>query len=119
MEPNFERYTLKELQECFESLDKVKWPERALKIEQLIKQVKSNPIDVFEETTPLNKDVVMMFVIGLTIIVSLILGKVTISNRYDGFSYADNPFVFSLCIGVLLFIFLQYLSRYLISKKDD
>ncbi|WP_341205877.1 hypothetical protein [uncultured Psychrosphaera sp.] len=119
MEPNFERYTLKELQECFESLDKAKWPERAIKIEQLIKQAKCNPIHVSEETTPINQNLVMMFVIGLTIIVSLILGKVTISNRYDGFSYADNPFVFSLCIGVLLFIFLQYLSRYLISKKDD
>jgi Fe-S cluster biosynthesis and repair protein YggX len=119
MEPNFESYTLKELQECYESLDKTKWPERAMKMEELIKQKKLNPTNVSNQTKPIQQDLVMMLVIGLSVIVSISLDKVKISSHSGSFSYADNPFAFSIWIGGLLFLFIWYLSRYIKSKKGD
>jgi hypothetical protein len=120
MEPKFDNYNLSELEDILENMDKDKWPDRAQRVKSLIKEKQifvshENPLPILavhaDKTNAKTKpNLFILITLAFYILFTLSIGKVSVSSRYDGFSFEDSPIEFCL-IEVSLIFFLYRLIK--------
>jgi len=111
--PRYSDYTLEELYDALEHIEHDKYPERVEKIKEII-EIKAKEVPSEKESKkfkPKHKYLVSIFILGLVIIATLVLGLIPMKGL-SWITKEDKPLYYWTVVSGLTFWALFYVNKY-------